>query len=222
MDPSWTLEAYPNDPHYAFYETLRTSYRLDSCAAAEPSRDALPVSAAFAGEASLIPAQPPRYHAAVHLVPDKKNKSRREYLALDVAVLRISDAAPCMPACTLPRAFPFIQAARTLPNASPSPAVESFGYAVRGENGELKGVSGVLTRYVGGDERFAGIPLYLEWAANFNVAPGTSGGPILYKNTLLGIELGAESDQVVNLGLSISAIQSILKEQGAEKLIPAR
>ncbi|MBI4094294.1 MAG: hypothetical protein HY436_00625, partial [Candidatus Liptonbacteria bacterium] len=39
VDPSWTLEAYPNDPHYAFYETLRTSYRLDSCAAAEPSRD---------------------------------------------------------------------------------------------------------------------------------------------------------------------------------------
>lgn len=213
VDPGWTVLSYPDDKNIDFYTNLKNNFALSNCAVALPARDTLLTTQEIQSNAQ-IPAGPLIYKAEVFHLPSSKNLSEDEYKELDFAILKISELLNCPnSACALPAEFQSVKARLAPEDYKKSNQVATFGY-LDSKKPELRGITGTLKKYFGGDLFFKNKPLNFEWAAQFNVYPGSSGAPIFARGYLIGIELGIAEDSVANYGLAIGAIDQIIKEAG--------
>lgn len=224
VDPEWSVLAYPEDSKRALYMNLKDNYLFDFCETAPPTGDTLPTAAEIRALNPGTLAGPFEYAATLYFKPAKENISESEFTSLDFALLKITRVAYCQKeACPLPALFPYTPVRLDTPPLNHE--VLSFGYpieAVVGYNPQLKGAVGTLKEFYGGDSLFKNKPLTFQWIAT-SARQGRSGSPIFAKNYVIGIELGAESQNTtINYGLGIPAIQEILRSAGQMNILSTR
>ncbi|MEK7077331.1 MAG: trypsin-like peptidase domain-containing protein [Patescibacteria group bacterium] len=226
VDPSWALVSYPDDKNADFYRILSDNFLFKECDAAPPSADTLPTPEQIRALNPSTAAAPARYTAGLYFIPSQGDLSEDEYKNLDFAILTINRSINCSSAaCALPEHFPATPLLLDVISgtAGQNLALVSYGYPVEVLGGfskaDLKGVVGSFDRYYRGDKYFADTPLLFRWTAT-DAGEGRSGSPIFFKNRVVGIELGADPENVtIDYGLGVPAISRMLRDAGLENIL---